>query len=108
MEQMDKVKELYDPTIPVIFGGDFNHNMDKARDKIKKESLELKYAQEGFEYNSENRIQKRQRDGWSGISVIIRNIDGLFFSKEFSLISLMKQTKTFDELINKKALDELD
>lgn len=53
---MDKVKEDYDPSIPLIFGGDFNHGMDKAIDKIKKESLDLHYAQEGFEYNSENRI----------------------------------------------------
>jgi len=31
-------------------------------------------------YNSENRIQSRNRDGWKGTQVVQRTVDGIFYA----------------------------
>jgi len=50
-------------------------------------------------YNSENRIQSRNRDGWKGTQVVQRTVDVIFYSG-LNQLSVMKAAENFSELIN--------
>ena len=53
-------------------------------------------------------MQLRERDGWSGLDVIIRAIDGIFYDeKAFTLAGVMQKGPKFDEMVHKKQLEEL-
>lgn len=58
-------------------------------------------------YNTENRVQKRERDGWSGIQVIQRTIDGIFYTSNFGLIKPLTKVSNFDELVKQPRLTSL-
>ena len=67
----------------------------------------MKYTFEDKEkpYDSENRLQYRNRDGHVGMDVIIRCIDGIFYAGNFEMVSkLQKVDKKFEELANIKKL----
>lgn len=69
----------------------------------------MKYVFEATEqpYDSENRLQYRNRDGHVGMDVIIRCIDGVFYAGSFDLVSkLQKVDKEFEKLANIDKLKE--
>ena len=65
---MNSVLKPTDPKTHLILGGDFNNELKDVIVLIKENSLPFTSLEECFPtYNSENRVQKRERDGWSGV-----------------------------------------
>ena len=89
--------------------GDFNHEILEIHKLFEENDLNLKYIHEKIPlYNTENRVQKRERDGWSGIQVVQRCIDGIFFNDEcFELVTKLQPCKEFNFLINQEMLTSL-
>ena len=76
-----KAQEFWKQSYPVILGGDFNTDIEEVQENLG-ETLknELKYIHtKETKYNTENRVQRRERDGWSGVQVIMRTIDAIFY-----------------------------
>ena len=65
---------------------------------------DLKYIHtQETHYNSENRIQSRNRDGWKGTQVVQRTVDAIFYSG-VNQLSVMKAAENFSDLINQEKI----
>ena len=53
----------------MILTGDFNQDIVQVHEMIAGR-LGLAEEKRSYNFNTENRVQKRERDGWSGIQVI--------------------------------------
>lgn len=108
-EEIAKEREESEVIIPMLIAGDFNHDINEAKKKV--DGLELRFIHDSGSYpiyDTENRVQKRERDGWSGMAIIMRSIDGIFFSeKSFEMVASFKTTIAFNKQINVMKLNDL-
>lgn len=66
------------------------------------------YEDKESPYDTENRLQYRNRDGHVGMDVIIRCIDGIFYTGKFQLVSKLQKADNFDEQANMNKLKEFE
>jgi hypothetical protein len=92
-----------------VITGDFNTDISEV-EGILKDKLQMTYAFEGEKpYDSENRLQYRNRDGHVGMDVIIRCIDGVFIAGNFDFSSkLVKDDENFDKMTNIEGLKSFE
>ena len=91
----------FDDKSNIILSGDFNTDIDEVQEFVNT-NLGLTYTfEKGANYNTENRLQYRNRDGQQGMDVIQRCVDGVFFNNKcVKLASKLAATKNFSQSIN--------
>ncbi|CDW83185.1 UNKNOWN [Stylonychia lemnae] len=99
---------IWKDNYPIILGGDMNTEIEELVKLVKEVREELQYIHTAETlYNSENRIQSRNRDGWNGTQVVQRTVDGLFFTG-MNLLSVMRAVENFSDLINQDKISKVE
>ncbi|TNV77134.1 hypothetical protein FGO68_gene7163 [Halteria grandinella] len=93
----------------VVLTGDFNTELDELDGQMKGMGFPFVGPLEEYSplHNTENRIQERQRDGHSGMAVVRRKIDAVFYCG-FKKAAQLVPTANFESLVNSEALDRIE
>jgi hypothetical protein len=94
----------------IILSGDFNTELPEVKSFIETDLSLIPHLDGKARYNTENRVQHRNRDGQVGLDVIQRCVDGIFYQPEssFKLLAALKaDDNNFAYSINQEGLTRI-